>query len=147
WGPTKPVAPVSRTFTCSNLRLVDPVRLVPLPSHHLDGAVHQDVVLEGPGDLAPEVAELAGGPQRVEVEDGVDPALAVGLLHTERDEPRAVDLAHVPEEFDQADGDAEGGEPAADLRQSLVEVGNRHAEGDRLALDLGDEEEVRHRQG
>src|SRR5690606_3723481 len=147
WGPTKPVAPVSSTFTRSDLRLVDSVGLVPLAAHHLDRAVHEEVVLERPRDLAADVAELARGAQGVEVENRVDAALPVRLLDTQGDEAAAIDLPRIPEELEQADGKAEGGQSATDLGERLVEVGDGHGEGDRLALDLGDEKEIRHRQG
>src|SRR3990172_13143995 len=110
-------------------RLVDPVELGPRAAVGLDGAVDEVVVLERPGDLAARVAELVGATDGLHYQYRIDAAAPPAGLDPERHEAHPVDLALVPEEPGEPDGQAERGEPALHVAEGLVHVGHGEGEG------------------
>lgn len=123
--------------------MIYPVLLVEGAAHHLGSADDQEVVLQQPGDLGVDVAEVAGGPGRLQVEDPVEPLLLVFLLDPGHHQSHGVDLPPGEEEAD----DRQRGQPSVHLFDRLVVVGEDQVEADRFPLVLGEVDQLGDDQG
>src|SRR5262249_13727451 len=137
--PMKPDAPVTATLnsqlsTINSQRLfVDSVRLIEPSAAELGRLIDVAVVLEHPRELDALVLTAFHLCLERRQQQRIEPECTIARVDTEQEQP---DLIDVPLSQEQS-RDREREEPSARALQRLVDIGDRHRTGDRLAVHFG----------